>query len=576
MKNLFNIWNFLDQKDKNNFILIVFLSILQGIFEMMGIAVIIPFMTMLLNPEGLADLPIIGNLFDFNGFVITQKIVITSCVILFLIFLLKNVLILSTNKFTYKFIFNLRTKIFSRLTDRIIHQEYLFFVTKSVSEIYNVTINELNNFISNVVKPTIILLVESIVFLGIVILVIVTGYFDSLLMIFPIIIFIAYVLKKISKSIKQWSTKRMTSYKNLLDLNQNYINGIKEIFIYGTVQKILSNFRKILDTLSSIDVKNSIVTNYPKILLEQSIILIFSIIVIFFYYTGTDTSDIIIVLSFYLAVAYRLVPSLNKIFTSNQQIKYGKPSSKKISEYYNLIKQNDYSENKNNENNTLDFKKRIELKIDNFKYNQNKIIIKNIDLKVNKNEIIGFFGGSGSGKSTLINIITNLIKPSNGEILIDNKKIDTLRLIRKYQNLFSVCSQDTFIIDGTIKDNIIFGSTKEFLQSTINNAINFAQLENFINELPDGIDTEIGLAIKQLSSGQKQRIAIARTIYNDREIMIFDEVTNALDEENERVIIENIKNLKSSKTIIIISHNKNNLEICDKKYLIENKVLKLI
>ena len=556
MKNLFNIWNFLDQKDKNNFILIVFLSILQGIFEMIGIAVIIPFMTMLLNPEGLADLPIIGNLFDFNGFVITQKIVITSCVILFLIFLLKNVLILSTNKFTYKFIFNLRTKIFSRLTDRIIHQEYLFFVTKSVSEIYNVTINELNNFISNVAKPTIILVVESIVFLGIVILVIVTGYFDSLLMIFPIIIFIAYVLKKISKSIKEWSTKRMKSYKNLLDLNQNYINGIKEIFIYGTVQKILSNFRKILDTLTSIDVKNSIVTNYPKILLEQSIILIFSIIVIFFHYMGTDTSD--------------------KIFISYQQIKYGKPSSKKISEYYNLIKQNDYSENKNNENNTLDFKKRIELKIDNFKYNQNKIIIKNIDLKVNKNEIIGFFGGSGSGKSTLINIITNLIKPSNGEILIDNKKIDTLRLIRKYQNLFSVCSQDTFIIDGTIKDNIIFGSTKEFLQSTINNAINFAQLENFINELPDGIDTEIGLAIKQLSSGQKQRIAIARTIYNDREIMIFDEATNALDEENERVIIENIKNLKSSKTIIIISHNKNNLEICDKKYLIENKVLKLI
>ena len=94
--------------------------------------------------------------------------------------------------------------------------------------------------------------------------------------------------------------------------------------------------------------------------------------------------------------------------------------------------------------------------------------------------------------------------------------------------------------------------------------------------MPDGIDTEIGLAIKQLSSGQKQRIAIARTIYNDREIMIFDEVTNALDEENERVIIENIKNLKSSKTIIIISHNKKNLEICDKKYLIEDKVLKLV
>ena len=149
-------------------------------------------------------------------------------------------------------------------------------------------------------------------------------------------------------------------------------------------------------------------------------------------------------------------------------------------------------------------------------------------------------------------------------------------MIRKYQNLFSISSQDTFIFEGTIKDNILFGSKKKFSQLQINTAIKFAKLENFIQELPNGFNTNIGLAIKQLSSGQKQRIAIARTIYNDREIMIFDEATNALDEENERAIIENIKSLKSNKTIIIISHNRKNLEICDKKYLIENKFLKLI
>ncbi len=199
-----------------------------------------------------------------------------------------------------------------------------------------------------------------------------------------------------------------------------------------------------------------------------------------------------------------------------------------------------------------------------------------MNLSINKNEIIGFFGESGSGKSTLINIITNLIKPSKGEILIDNQKVDNLKLIRKYQNLFSISSQDTFIIGSTIKDNILFGSKKEFSQSKMDTAIKFAQLQNFIKELPDGLDTEIGLAVKQLSSGQKQRITIARTIYNDREIMIFDEATNALDEVNEKKIFENIKNLRLNKTIIIISHNKKNLEICDKKFLIENKVLKLI
>ena len=576
MKDLFNLWFFLDNKDKKYFFIIVFFSILQGILEMLGIAVIIPFMTMLLNPEGLTDLPIIGNLFDFNSIVINQKTIIMSCAGLFFIFFIKNILILSTNKFTYNFIFKLRTKIFFKLTDNIIHQEYLFFVTKSMSEIYNVTINELNNFISNIARPSIVLVVEIIVFCGITVLVIATGYLQSLLMIFPIIILIALVLKKISRSIKNWSTQRIKSYENLLDLNQNYVNGIREILIYGTFQKVLSRFRSILESLSLIDVKNSMVTTYPKVLLEQSIILIFSTIIIFLYYIGTEASETIVVVSFYLAVAYRLVPSLNKIFISYQQVKYGTPSSKKIIEFYNLFKQNDYLENGKKNENFLDFKNQIILQNIYFNYNQNKTVIKNTNLKINKKEIIGFFGESGSGKTTLINIITNLIKPSSGEILIDNQKINNSKLIRKYQNLFSICSQDTFFIDGTIKDNILFGSKKEYSQLQIDKAVNFAQLKNFIQELPNGLDTMIGLAIKQLSSGQKQRIAIARTIYNDREIMIFDEATNALDEENERVIIENIKNLKSSKTIIIISHNKNNLEICDKKYLIENKVLKLI
>lgn len=540
---------------------------------MMGIAIIIPFVTLLLNPEGLSELPIIGSLFNIGILEVNLRTIIISCLILFFIFLIKNLLILITNKFTYNFIFNLRTKIFFRLTDRIIHQDYLFFVNKSVSEIYNVTINELNNFISNIAKPTIILVGELIVFSGLLLLVILTGYFNALLLILPIIFFLALILKKMSGSIKEWSKKRIMSYKSLLDLNQNYINGIKEIFIYGTVQKILSNFNSILDILANIDVKNTMVTSYPKILLEQSIILIFSTIIVFFYFVGNDANDTIVILSFYLAVAYRLVPSLNKIFISYQQIKYGKPSSEKIIEYYDLDKKNSY--NDNIDNSVLDFEEIIKLESLNFGFKESQNILENVNINIKKNEIVGFFGQSGSGKSTLINIITNLIKPNDGKILIDGKLLDNKEKIRRYQNLFSVCSQDSFIIDGTIKDNILFGSKKEFSKSRIDKAIEFSMLKEFIDQLSEGINSEIGSAVKQLSSGQKQRIAIARTIYSDRQIMIFDEATNALDEHNEQSIIKNIQKLKGNKTIIIISHKIKNLDICDKKYLIENKNLKL-
>ena len=134
-------------------------------------------------------------------------------------------------------------------------------------------------------------------------------------------------------------------------------------------------------------------------------------------------------------------------------------------------------------------------------------------------------------------------------------------------------SQDTYLIDGTIKDNIVIGSTNQTSDKMLNFAINFAGLRKMINNLPKGVNTNIGSSIKQLSSGQKQRISIARSVYADREVLIFDEATNALDEKNERIIFENIKKLKNKKTIIIISHNIKNLKICDKIYKVTNNKL---
>ena len=177
---------------------------------------------------------------------------------------------------------------------------------------------------------------------------------------------------------------------------------------------------------------------------------------------------------------------------------------------------------------------------------------------------------------TFINLLTSLIKPNSGDILIDKQIVKSSNDFRKYKNLFSITSQDTFLIEGTIKDNILFGTNSEFSLEKMNKAIKFANLENIIDKLPDGIDSNIGSTFKQLSSGQKQRISIARSIYSERDILIFDEATNALDEDNERIIFKNLKELKQRKTIIIISHNKENLKICDKIFEFKNKTLEEI
>ena len=573
---LFRIaWNLLDKKQKSVFFILIIFSIFQTILEMIGIAAAIPFVTFLLQPEKLSEMTFISNFEIFNEIEITDQLLLYLCLAFFSIFMIKNFFIIITNKLIFNFIFDFRLKLFKSLIDKILHQEYIFFIRKGISKIFNTTLNEVNTYTITVIKPLIILLSEILVSFGILILIVLTGNYKGLILILPVILIVGFILKKINAYIKSWSIIRIEENEKLISYNLNLINGIKEILIFGKIKNILRSFDKSLKSLSDVDTKNNVVGVYPKILLEQSVILIFILIILILNYLETPNKDLLVILSFYLVAAYRLVPSINKIFVSYQSIKSGMPSIPKVMEYYNLPKKNIFFET-DDAMNSLKFNQNIELKNISFDYGNDNEIIDNLNLTIHKNDIIGILGESGAGKSTFINILTNLLKPKNGKIIIDDNELKNALELRKYQNLFSISSQDTYLIDGTIKDNIIFGSNKDFSEDRIMEAIKFSRLEKMIKNLPDGLDSYVGSTIKQLSSGQKQRISIARLFYSDRDILIFDEATNALDEKNEKSIFDNIKKLKGKKTILIISHNLENLKICDKLFKLENKILKSI
>ena len=568
-------WQFLDLKKKIIFLIIIFFSIIQTILEMIGIAAAIPFVTMLLNPEALSEIKLLSNFIDIEKYSVNDHLIVFFCGIFFLIFLIKNILIFFTNKLIYNFVFSFRSMLFSNLMDKILRQEYLFFVKKGISKIFNTTFNEINILSRNVVLPLIILLTELFVTMGIIFLVIITGNKDSLLLIIPILLFVVILLKYVNRSIKKWANTRIESNEKIINSNLNLVHGIKEILLYGKIKDTLDQFNNTLNSLKEVDIKNSTITTIPKILLEQSVIFIFIIIIILMGYFDKTNDQIIIILSFYLAAAYRLVPSINRILVTYQQIKFGKPSIPKIMEFFRL-KKSDIFIDVSNSSQSINFEKFIKLEKIKFSYEGRNDLFNEINLTINKNDIIGINGESGTGKSTIINILTGLIKPREGKIIVDGQIQDSIEKIRKYQNLFILTSQDSYLLNGSIKENIIFGSTAELSNEKINQALNFSCLQETIANLPNGIESHVGPSLKKLSSGQKQRISIARSAYNNRPILIFDEATNALDEKNEKIIFENIKKLKGKKTIIVISHNLENLKICDKVFKLENKMLKKI
>ena len=469
-----NFWKLLENKQKVLFLIIIFFSLIQAILEMIGIATAIPFVTFLLKPESIAEIDIISKYIQPSQLIITDQLILIFCLIFFSIFLIKNIVIVVTNKIIYNFIFTFRSKLFLDLLNNILHQEFLFFVKKGISKIFNTTFNEVDIFSTNIVKPLIILFSELLVSFGILFLIVITGNIDGLILIFPIMVAVGLILKKINKSIKNWALTRIDNNEKIINYNFNLAHGIKEILILGKIKNIVDQFNKSIESLREVDVKHNVVISYPKVLLEQAVILIFILIILLMNFYGVENNNIIITLSFYLAAAYRLVPSINKIFVSYQQIKFGKPSIPRVMEYRNLKKTNIFFDEKNLLK-TLSFEKEIRLKNINFNYDNNSNVVENLDLEIKKNQIIGISGESGIGKSTIINILTSLLKVKKGEIFVDDNHVNSQADFRKYQNLFSISSQDTYLLDGTIKENIIFGYDNNFSKERFDEAIKFTR-----------------------------------------------------------------------------------------------------
>jgi ABC-type multidrug transport system fused ATPase/permease subunit len=205
----------------------------------------------------------------------------------------------------------------------------------------------------------------------------------------------------------------------------------------------------------------------------------------------------------------------------------------------------------------------------------NKKVLKNINLTINKNESIGIIGESGSGKSTLIDIILGLLKPTKGCVKVDGINIQSD--LDFWYGLIGNVQQNNFLIDDSLKNNIIFGNKTDLVDvKMLNEAIEISSLNEFIGDLPDGLDTFVGERGVRLSGGQRQRICIARALYNKPQIIVFDEATSALDSNTERKIQESIKSLHGKRTMIIVSHRQTSLDYCDKVYKVENGQVTLL
>ena len=374
--------------------------------------------------------------------------------------------------------------------------------------------------------------------------------------------------KRISKLSEERSFNNSLKIKNL----QETFGSIKEIKIYNKENYFLNLFNYFNRKVVNIEGYETFLKRLPRLWFEFLCVLIFVTFLIFiFLFSKIDLISLTPILGIFGVATIRIIPSVNRILLAIQTINFGEAAIKMISDNFNE------RDSKNNYTKIMDlgkfnFSKNLNFENVDFKFNNDTQIFNKINFNIQKGDFVGVFGETGVGKSTLLNLLLGLIKPSGGEIKVDN--YDIHKNLRGWQLKIGFVPQNIYLLDDSISKNIAFGfDGNKIDKERLENTIKEAQLEKFVQSLPDKENTFVGERGMQVSGGQLQRIGIARAIYSNPEVLIFDESTSSLDNETELKIMETIKSIKKDKTIIFVSHKKTPMKFCNKIFeLKKNKI----
>lgn len=546
--NLKGIRDFTEIIQRTNLKKLVFLSILLFfgvIIESFGLGVLYPIFDFLLNSDSTKFL---SFEFESKSNVINLALLLTG-----VIYIIKTSYLTVLTVKQNKFISFVTEKISNEIFSGYINSPYTFHLKNNSSELVKNIQVELSNFTAYL-SSVIFIISDLILVLAIVGTLIYLNPLGTILLIIYLLMASVFFLFLTKKKLNFWGLERLRIDKMLALTLTESLKGIKDVKVSNLETLFITRYKEYNKDKFEYYWKQLTFGQIPRLYLE--LVCIFGFI-FFILLTLSDTQSISTILplaSVYIAAFFRVLPSVNRILSSYQQMIYYLPSVKLIKKEINHNRL--YVKKKTIIGN---FNKTICFNDISFQYDK-KSIFKNFSMKFKKGKTYRIKGPSGAGKSTLVGIILGLLKPNDGNIIIDNKKVIDF----KWSETLSYVSQNIFLFDGTIVENICLGIDKSKIKiQRVNEVLKKTNLYDFVYTLDDDINHNLGENGVNFSGGQSQRLAIARALYKNPEILILDEVTSALDSENENKILETIKNLDDKTTCIIISHNDKIDKVCD-------------
>ncbi len=558
-----------NKKQQIKFAFLFALIAVSGFLELIGISLILPFINIVINPEIIMTnkyLFFVYNLFHISN---TTNFLIFLAFVLIAVYILKNLYMLIVYYFQYKILYNAQKDISLQLIKFYINQPYSYHLNINTSEMVRIVTQDTTRC-SDFLTNTFFLLSEFIVLL------LVTSflfYINKIVTIVLVILFVFIffgIFKVLKPRLKVFAKNNQKYHSGMIKWIQQSLGAIKDIKILQKEQFFINKYYDSSVQYASAQKHYRFLEQFPRLLIESFVVSVILFVIICLLYRGIDASTIIIQMAVFAMAAFRLMPSMNRMQVAVNALMYFMPSINVV--YRDLKNTRVVGYLKQDENKKINIEKGICINNISYKYpNTEKYIFKDISFNIQKGRSVGFEGPTGAGKTTIVDVILGLLNPTDGSITVDNVNVH-----KNKSNWFSKIGyvpQFIYLTDDTIKNNILFYDDENVDNDKLNTVIEQAQLKEFIDSLPNGLDTIVGERGIRLSGGQRQRIGIARALYKKPEILVLDEATSALDNDTEKAVMQAIEHLYGKITMLVIAHRLTTIEKCDEIYKIDKGTL---
>lgn len=561
----------LERRERLQLLALAVAVVLMGLLEMVGVASILPFMQIVADPQALERSAWLARIHTWAGNPDRSEFLFMAGIGLLGIIALNNLGNALTNGALFRFAWAQNHRLSLRLLRRYLTQPYAFFLDRNTAELSQTLLTEVNSVVSGVLVPLLQVAARSV---SVVLLVALLALVDARLALVVALVFggsYGLIYLVLRRNQYRRGGERFRQNTRRFSISREVLVGIKDVKSLRREAEFLRRFSEPSWRYSMDTAINQIVGRIPRYALETVAFGTVIVIILARLRGAGDFASLVPVLSVYVFAGYRLMPALNELFSSVVTMRFNLPALERL--HAELTGPIDGAEqwSEAGAEPSIELHESIELQGLGFRYpDQRGFALRDIDLRIEAKQVIGFVGTTGSGKTTLVDLILGLLTPTDGALMVDGAPLDGSGR-RAWRQRCGYVPQDVFLSDDTIAANIAFGLPEAKVDAAaVERAAQIAQLHDFVMSLPDGYGTAVGERGVRLSGGQRQRIGIARALYPDPDVLVLDEATSALDNATEAAVLDTIHALAHKKTLLVIAHRLTTVRACDMIYLIDN------